>query len=156
MDQSHQRTKCRKFLRNHDVGVIASATLDGRPHASVVNYYANDKFEIYFIAREHAQKFKNILVNPLAALVVTDDQLTTSLEIKGDAFKLDDTPAVLDTLRDLAAIVRRNHSGPLPIMNQPGSELHLFCLQPRTIAYADFRPSHPNGGEYFELELAPS
>ncbi len=153
MDPSYQKSKCRSFLQNHDVGVIASSTLDGRPHASVVNYYANDKLEIYFLAREHAQKFKNILTNPLAALVVTDENLATSLEIKGDAFKLDDSPAVMDTLRKLAQTVRQNHTGPLPIMNMPGSELYVFCLRPLHIAYADFRPSHPKGGEYFEIDL---
>jgi hypothetical protein len=153
MDLSYERNKCRNFLRDHDVGVIASASLDGHPHASVVNYYANAKFEIYFISRERAQKFRNIMVNPLAALVVTDENLATSLEIKGDAFKLDDSPAVMDTMRQLSQVVRRNHAGPLPIMNVPGSELFLFCLQPRSMAYADFRPSHPKGGEYFEIDF---
>lgn len=153
MDSSNQRIKCRNFLKSHDVGVIATATPDGQPHASVVNYFANNNMEVFFIAREDAQKYKNILVNTLADLVVCDENFSTSLEIKGIARKLDDSPQVINLLMKLSSVVRQKHSGPLPIMKHLGSELHLFCLQPGTITYADFSPSHANDGEYFEIDF---
>lgn len=140
------------FLKEHDAGVIATASYDGEPHASVVNYLSNDKLEIYFIAREKAQKFKNIMVNPSASFVVSEHNYVISIEVEGDAFKLEDNDTTMDILRQIAGVVRKRNPGPLPIMRHPGSELHLFCLKARHITYADFRPTYTDG-EYFELDI---
>ena len=152
MDYGSQIRKCRSFLKDHDVGVIATATYDGEPHASVVNYFANDKFEVFFIARDRAQKFKNIMSNPRASFVIADPTFAMSLEIEGDAFKLEDTEETVNLLSQLAAVVRRKNAGPLPIMRHPGSELHLFCLKAGHLTYADFRPTYDEG-EYFEVDV---
>lgn len=154
MDQTNQLNKCRNFLSDHDTGVIATATADGRPHASVVNYFMDhDISQIFFLARQDAQKFKNIVVNPYACLVVCDNNFASSVEVKGSAFKLDDSPKVTDLMGRFARFIRQKNHGPLPIVREPGSELYLFELRPQHLTYADFYRSPNDKGEYFELYL---
>lgn len=153
MDYSEQIHKSRSFLANHDIGVVATSTPDGHSHASIINYFMKEPFEIYFLARENAQKFKNITVNPWTCLVVFDEGLTCSVEVQGHAQKLDDSPKVTDLLMNFAKHIRQRNAGPLPILKHTGFELYLFRLKPQHIAYANFRPSHERDGEYFEITL---
>lgn len=156
MDSSNQLSKCRNFLRDHDYGVVASTSPEGRPHASVANYFMEgNSMDIYFLAREHAQKFRNILTNPWTALVVFDHAFVSTVEVKGFAEKLEDSPKVTELLMRFARAIRQKNGDHLqvPILKHSGEELYLFKLQPHTLAYADFRPSHHHDGEFFELTL---
>ena len=153
MDRHAQLNICRDFLTRHEIGVMATSSPDGRTHASVVNYFTTHPSEIYFIARENAQKFRNLILNPWTSLVIIDEGLSSSLEVNGNSEKLEDSPRVTDLLMRFAKMLRMKNSGPLPILRHPGSELYLFRLKPETLAYADFRPSHERDGEYFELTL---
>lgn len=133
---------------------MATSTADGRPHASVVNYFMDhDIAHIYFLARQNAQKFKNIIVNPFTCLVVCDDSFSSSVEIKGSAYKLEDNSKVTDLMSKFARFIRQKNPGPLPIVREPGSELYLFELRAHHLTYADFYRSPHDNGEYFELHL---
>lgn len=151
MDYINQLQKCQSFLRGHDTGILATANLRGEPHASLINYLIDDKFFIYFMAREGAHKFKNILNNPPACLVVCSDEFQNSVEIKGCAYKVEDNSHTNDMLAKLATAIKRKNPGPLPILHYPGSEIYLFRLEPSKFTYADFYTSHNKEGEYFEL-----
>lgn len=156
MEHSDQLSKVRRFLTEHDYGVIASSSPHGHPHASVANYFMEgNSLDIYFLAREHAQKFRNILTNPWAALVVFDHAFVSTVEVKGQAEKLEDSPQVTELLMRFARVIRQKNGDhlQLPLLKTAGSELYLFKLKPHTLAYADFRPSHQHDGEFFELTL---
>lgn len=153
MDYNSQLNKCRVFLKNHDIGIMASATLRGEPHASLVNYLIDDKFNIYFMAREGAHKYKNIEVNPPACLVVCNESFGSSVEVKGHAKKVKDGNRTNDLLAKLAAAIRKNNPGPLPILHYPGSEIFLFHLEPRSLTYADFYTPSTTEGEFFEVHI---
>lgn len=153
MDYTSQLNKCRAFLKHHDSGIVATASLRGEPHASLANYLIDEDLNIYFMAREGAHKYKNIIVNPPTCLVVCSDQFINTVEVKGLAYKVQDGSRANDMLAKLAAAIRRKNPGPLPILHYPGSEIYLFRLEPHTLIYADFYTSQGHEGEYFELHV---
>lgn len=153
MDYNNQLNKCYSLIKNHDTGVIATSSQDAEPHASVVNYFMNEGLEIFFVAREDAQKYKNISVNPLACLVVCNTNFASSVEIKGEVHKLKDNNKTTDLLIKYSAAIRRRNSGPLPIMKHFGSELYLFRIAPYMMTYADFNLRSNDEGEYFKVHL---
>lgn len=155
MDHNNQNqlNKCYTLLKNHDTAVIATSSTSAEPHASVVNYFMDKSLDIFFIAREGAQKYKNINSNPLTCLVVFNSNFENSLEVKGSSYQLADSPKATDLLMEYAKIIKRRNSGQLPIMKHPGSELFLFRLAPHVMRYADFKLSANDEGEYFELHL---
>ena len=141
MDNNNQLNKCYSLIKNHDTAVIATSSRASEPHASVVNYFMNEAMEIFFIAREDAQKFKNITNNPLTCLVVCTANFSSSVEIKGAAHQLEDNAKTTNLLIKYSEVIRRRNPGPLPIMKYPGSELFLFKMMPHMMTYADFNTS---------------
>ena len=53
-----------KFLREHNVAMISTASETGEPQASVVYYFVDDNLNLYFATGRETRKFKNILANP--------------------------------------------------------------------------------------------
>jgi nitroimidazol reductase NimA-like FMN-containing flavoprotein (pyridoxamine 5'-phosphate oxidase superfamily) len=153
MNTSDQLNKCYSLLKSYDTAVIATASSLAEPHASVVNYFMNNSLDIFFIARQDAQKFRNINENHLTCLVVCTSHFESSVEVKGRAFQLEDSPKVNDLLGRFAAAIKRKNAGPLPIMREPGSELYLFQMIPHMLTYADFNLPTNDDGEYFEVYL---
>lgn len=155
MNSESQRNKARSFLKTHDVAVIATASQSGEPHAAAINYIADDWCNVFFLAREHTQKFENLMRNPSCWLIVSDPHYVSSVEVRGPAIRIDNEARITRLLGEFSKSIRSNSPWPLPIMRRQGSEAHLFELKPQYIVYADFRPSHNNGheGEYFEIEI---
>ena len=59
-----------KFLREHNVAMISTASETGEPQASVVYYFVDDILNLYFATGRETRKFKNILANPRVAFAV--------------------------------------------------------------------------------------
>lgn len=156
MDYNNQLNQCYSLIKNHDTAIIATSSRSAEPHASVVNYFMNRSHEIFFIAREDAQKYKNISGNPLTCLVVCTPNFGSSVEIKGESKKLEDNRKTTDLLIKFSEVIRRRNPGPLPIMKYPGSELFLFQMIPHSMRYADFNTSSNDEGDFFEVHLSSS
>lgn len=153
MDEKTQRNKCHLFLSQHKVAVIATASPDDQPHAAAINYLVNDRLHIFFIAREASRKYANITRNPLVWVVVSDPVYVSSVEMSGPAYKIDDESKTIKLLSEFSRLTRKENPWPMPVMTMHGSEIHLFEVRPKKLTYSDFRPTHPHGGERFELTV---
>jgi nitroimidazol reductase NimA-like FMN-containing flavoprotein (pyridoxamine 5'-phosphate oxidase superfamily) len=153
MDEAKKRSKCREFLVRRSVAVMATASPDDQPHAAAINYLVNDDLHVFFIAREGSRKYANITRNPLVWIVVSDPQYISSVEIAGPAYQIKNEDKALKLLGEFSSLSRRDNPWPMPVMTMHGSEIHLFELHPRHVTYSDFRPTHPHGGERFELNF---
>lgn len=155
MNSDSQRGKARNFLKSHDVAVIATASESGQPHASAINYLSDEWCNLFFLVREHTQKYENLMRNPSAWVIVSDPHYVSTVEVRGPAIKIDNEARINRLLSEFSRAIQGKSPWPLPIMRRHGSEAHLFELKPEHIVYADFRPTHNHGheGEYFEIEV---
>lgn len=76
-------TGIRELKQN--LGVISTASSEGKPEAAVV-YFSYDKdLNIYFTTRKTSRKYKNIEQNPSVAFVIYSAELAQTIQIEGIA-----------------------------------------------------------------------
>lgn len=80
------------FMQRHELGVIATASLQGHPEAALVNIAVTPSFEIVFETTAATRKCVNLRDNPRVALVIgwEDDQ---TLQIDGSVEVLEEGAA---------------------------------------------------------------
>jgi uncharacterized protein YhbP (UPF0306 family) len=78
------------FLTKPDrlTAVIASCPLDGDVHAATVYYFVDDNFNFYFLTATNTQKYRNLLANQNAAIVVGFGPEQTTVQGRGSAVLL--------------------------------------------------------------------
>lgn len=84
--ESHDIKKAAlKFLTepNNLTAVIGSCPGDGDTHVATVYYYADNSFNFYFLTATNTAKYKNLLENPNAAIVVGFGPSYTTIQGRG-------------------------------------------------------------------------
>jgi uncharacterized pyridoxamine 5'-phosphate oxidase family protein len=119
-----------RFLQAQRSGVIATAALDGRPEAALVDIATTAQGEIVFETTSATRKFGNLRDNPRVAFVVGWENEQT-LQIDGNV----DAPAgpELARLRDFYFSVfpqKVSHA------HWPGN--HYFRVRPRWMRFSDY------------------
>ncbi|MHB8701691.1 MAG: pyridoxamine 5'-phosphate oxidase family protein [Nitrososphaerales archaeon] len=71
------------FLRRNYVARIATSSGKSEPHISPI-YFANDNDSVFFATETSTMKFKNLVENPVAALVVDEFDARWLHEKKSD------------------------------------------------------------------------
>ncbi|MEM3185168.1 MAG: pyridoxamine 5'-phosphate oxidase family protein [Conexivisphaerales archaeon] len=71
-----------KFLKEHELCRLATASKDGEPHVTPV-IYALDNYDIVIATDYGTKKLKNIMENPKVALVVDEFRPNKGLMIQG-------------------------------------------------------------------------
>lgn len=74
-----------KFLKEHRHVTISTVTENGLPEAATVYYGVDDQLNVYIPTGVLSRKFKNIKKNPHVALVVTNTEKLTTLQMEGVA-----------------------------------------------------------------------
>lgn len=74
-----------KFLKEHRHVTIATVTENGLPEVATVYYGVDDQLNVYIPTGVRSRKFKNIKKNPRVALVVTNAEQLTTLQMEGVA-----------------------------------------------------------------------
>ena len=119
-----------RFLQAQRWGVIATATLDGRPEAALVDIAVTAQGEIVFETTSATRKFGNLRDNPRVAFVVGWENEQT-LQIDGNV----DAPmgSELARLRDFyLSTFPQKLSHP----NWPGN--HYFRVRPHWMRFSDY------------------
>ena len=96
-----------QFLKEPDclTAVIGSCSTDGDTHVATVYYYVDDNFDFYFLTATHTRKYKNLLENPNAAIVVGFGPAYTTIQGRGSAVLL--TKASAEEKEAIAHIKKR-------------------------------------------------
>lgn len=76
--------RARSFLQKHPMGILSTSGGEGTVWGAAVYYLTDEDLNIYFVTRTGTFKYKNIEVQPFAALTVADaeDQITVQLSGK--------------------------------------------------------------------------
>lgn len=102
-----------KFLRDNETAVVATS-FESQPHASVVYYFVNDDFEIFFITKRNTHKNIHTAFNPKVALTIGFGPERINIQIRGLA-ELLEGDGKLDAIADIIANYTRKGIKTLPI-----------------------------------------
>lgn len=132
------------FIKQHPVGVLATASKQGEPHAAAVYFVSDDSRCIYFLTKEDTQKHRNLQENPRAAVTIYDAQTLETLQIEAKAEVLPDVSQFLDLYnRILKASSRTTTSERPPVSKLNAGDYFMYKLIPSSLRLADYsKPDH--------------
>lgn len=139
------------FLRDHQTGVLATASRDGTPHASVIYYFVDSLFNAYFITKKLTTKANNLRLNNRAALSVYDDATQTVAEIHGEVVELRDPMEANQAFRNaLRSSLHTAGNAIPPISKLAAGDYVSYKLVPGEVRMAVFnkRSSEQTDGLY--------
>ena len=71
------KTLFENILYKSDLCTLATASLQGKPEAATVQYYADENYNLYFESFPSYRKYQNITSNPRASVVITSPDMKT-------------------------------------------------------------------------------
>ena len=78
------RTALVELLRRYRLAVVASVAEDGAPQAATVGIAVSDTLELVFDTLASTRKYRNLIRNPLVALVLGEGEVTIQVEGTAD------------------------------------------------------------------------
>jgi len=78
------------FLRSNSHMTLATASKDGRPEAAMMRYILKDDYVLFYVTSKRYRKYQNLLANPNAACVVTNDSKTLQIDATPEPIGTDD------------------------------------------------------------------
>jgi uncharacterized protein YhbP (UPF0306 family) len=127
------------FLKTHQVGVLSTAGEAGTVWGADVYYLTDADLNIYFVTRVGTFKYKNIEVQPFAALTVADDKAQITVQLSGAITKMP-INKYMDIFFDKFAAMRPegdSHWAPPVDKVHEGNYMPLQ-LTPSHLQYADY------------------
>lgn len=126
------------FLKNHKVGVLATVSGAGNVHASMVNYVADDEFNIYIITLINSRKFKAIEEHPQVAFTIAIPSIPQTLQMEGVAIDISLDEEAGNKKAELLDVLNFN-----PWFYGPMSKLDLedtviVWIKPTWVRWADY------------------
>jgi uncharacterized pyridoxamine 5'-phosphate oxidase family protein len=75
--------KVQEFLKEHPMGILSTAGDAGSVWGAAIYYLTDEDLNIYFVVRTGTYKYKNIEVQPFAALTVADSENQITVQLSG-------------------------------------------------------------------------
>lgn len=127
------------YLREHRLGVLATAGDAGRPQAAAMGFAVTDQLEVLFDTLRSSRKYVNLAQNPRVAVVVWEGETTVQLE--GLARELDGD----ELARLQASYFQAFPDGP-GRLSWPG--ITYFAIRPTWVRFADYGGAPPQIEEW--------
>ncbi len=128
-----------QFLREHQTGVLATASPGGKPNASVIYYTADAALNITFITKRRTQKGENLHVNNLAELVVYDEKSQSTASVAGRVVEIDNQEEASQIFRNaLRASLSTAESAVPPISKITAGNYVAYRIEPGVVSMAVF------------------
>lgn len=89
------------FIADHYSGVLGTSSVHNQPHGTVVYYLPETDLSLYFVTKEHTQKYKNIQENNQVSFVIYDEASQTTLQIHGEVHIVDELEKKRETLHNM-------------------------------------------------------
>jgi Pyridoxamine 5'-phosphate oxidase len=119
-----------RFLAGHTLGVVGSVSAEGEPQSALVGIAVTEELEIVFDTLESTRKYRNLVANARACVVVGWEGEKT-VQLEGEAF----LPVGEELARYKAVYFARWPDGPAR-QSWPG--LVYFVIRPRWVRFSDF------------------
>ena len=129
-----------EFIKKHKIAVISTFG-DKYPESSVVDFVANDQFEIIFNTFVGSRKYKNIFTNDSrhVSFVIGWENLET-VQYEGQALEVDN-----ESLNEILEEHSKNFEY---IRNWKVDEMRWFRVIPKWIKYSDYNKKPPKIEEF--------
>lgn len=141
MDEARQNPHIANFLKQHHIGVLATADKEAAmPHAAVVFYATDSHLNIYFLTKKETSKSRNLQVNPWAAFTVYEEDTQRTAQIQGMVSEVLASD-MMERAKPLFAKFSKQTSGSedTPISKLNSGDYVLYCLAPQSIRLAEYR-----------------
>jgi general stress protein 26 len=136
----HKHQKVHDFLKHHPMGVLSTADSEGKPWGAAIYYVADEDFNFYFVTRVETFKYHNLDKNPVAALTIADADSQTTVQARGNIYKVPVKDYMDIVFTKLAKIGPKDdpHWAPPLSKIQAGNYMPLF-LTPTKLQYANYK-----------------
>lgn len=152
---SENHPKIRSFLDSHKVGILATSSKQGVPHAATMYFVIGPNFEIYFVTRQQTTKHSNLSENPQAALAIFDAATQTTVQAMGVVEEITDTALQADIFNQVTAITKGTSGEHQPPLTKIDAGNYVtYQLKPRTLRMAEFiKAEYPPVDQIFEIAI---
>lgn len=149
---SDNHEKITELLNRHHIGILATASSDGTPHAATIYFFADDDFNIFFITKDKTTKQQNLAQNPKAALAIFEASTQTTLQISGTVTKIQDLEQHHEIYRRVAGITLQTTYKETPPFSKldAGSEI-AYCLKPDRVRLAQYMQTQQQVEKNFDI-----
>lgn len=148
------RNEALTFLKNHTAGVLATVSKDYNPHASVVYFVSDEKFNIYFLTKIGSRKYDAIKAHPQTAFTIGRQDIPQTLQIEGVASELTSKEDQDAHVPDLMNVLSQQTAGFVPAGKMDG-DLAVMWLQPKWIRWGDFsKEAIGNDNLFFDIPVS--
>jgi general stress protein 26 len=144
---SEEREHILGFLKNHEIGVLATVDPNGDPSAAAIYFAVDDSLGISFLTKTGTKKHDNLKRHASCILVVYEASSQTTVQIKGIASEVTDAS---ETQRIFTSIVKismeTSASGIPPTSKLQAGDYVVYHIKPKEIRMAVF--VRPDPGDY--------
>lgn len=138
-----------KFLEDHKLGVLSTASSDGKVWGAAIYYVVDEQLNFYFFTHVETTKYRNLKGHPQVALTVVDDYAQTTVQAEGKVAEMPIGEELNAIRRKLALVHPPGQFSWVP----PVSKIHdqgervVLKLTPETLQLSHFKSetNHPGG-----------
>lgn len=129
-----------KFLKKNDLCVLATADKNGKPIAATMAYAVDDEMAFYLETSSKTRKYRNLLANPQAAIVVGVANGLPTVQIDGKITVFEGRGAV-----NARNFIVKQHPELKEYFLGPDKnpEEVYFTVKPTRVCYSDFTKGPP-------------
>lgn len=148
------RSDALSFLKRHKTGVLATVARDYKPHASLVNYVCDDKFNIYMMMRRDSRKFEALSAHSEVAFTVAAEDIPQTLQLEGKAMDISSSEEAGSKKMELFEALNKNPFFYPPISKMDIGDTAIVWIEPSWIRWADYAFAE-DGDENVFKEILP-
>jgi general stress protein 26 len=128
------------FLKKNTLGILATVTVDGKPHADAVYYTIDSSFDISFLTETGTLKYTNVAHKNDVFFVVTDIESKITVHVKGKASLVRDKDSLTSMMNKVANMLNGGDSFDtvLPILKRDDGNLVVIKITPEEIRFSDY------------------
>lgn len=140
-----------QFLKDNSIAVLSTSSAKSQPHGTVIYFYINPSFDIFFITKDHTHKYQNISENNRVMLTVFDAPSQTACQIEGSTLEVTDKNEIGQIISQiLKNSLKTTNADSLPVSKLDGHYITLK-IHPDNIKFSVYaRPKPLNQDELFE------
>jgi|ERR687886_2435079 general stress protein 26 len=142
-DTLESREHLTKFLSQNSIGVLATTTKEGVPHAATIYFTFDQQFNIYFITKRDTQKSRNLALNPRAAMAIFEPSTQTTVQAEGTVTEVANTPQTEWIFTAIWRAAFQSSSAAPPLTRLTAGGYVIYKLSAPSIRIATYSQANP-------------
>ena len=138
LQTEYARTDALGFLKRNKTGVLATISEGNMPHASLVNYTADDDFNIYILMQTNSRKYAALSAHPEVAFTVARIDVPQTLQVEGMAMDISLDDVASKRKEVLFEVLNANPWFYPPMSKLDPATSAIIWIRPTWIRWADY------------------